>query len=642
MQTATNPETGERVQLVDGQWQPIKTASNPQTGERVELIGGEWVPIKTEPNKPSLRQNIVEGIRDFKDSNVFPDGIAESALDAVTGGVASLIENPVGAIKKAGKTLAVDPAVSILKAPANFADAVGGSGLALQSAIEGDQEAAAFQGNRALGKATDAAVGALEAATLGRGGVLARPAQQAVNPRRAAQLDATEDFLRSNVEPSIATVANSDAPAKLAQNIGENIIAGGNIRRNVKRQVGQAVDRKDAIADSLDPGADASVAGEAIINGVAAHRSLAGRHYEEAFERIDVEASAPRSNQTLAKIEGELRKFDNEELQAMFEPATLKKLKPQLEGGGDISIRDLRQLRTEVRLAKGRPKVNQTQDEAAIISLERSLTDDLYNAIEATSGTEAVNALKRADKFYARTLQRVDKALKPFSKLDQTNEGSFAALRTAMKGQTASRGRGNFKQLEELKKALSPQEMDTVKAGIFRDMGRTSEGADFSTTHFVTTWNQFGNKQKDIIFGTGEVRKDMDALVNVMTRLDRLPKAANVSQSGSAIQNVTTIAGLANPSTFKVVAGGLAAMNVTGRVMTNPRYVKTLRFIAEAEATAARTGDIPALLNAKKRALASVGAIEAADETLRGELQPLKDALNDNSPPLREVVRQAQ
>ena len=43
---AINPQTGERVALVDGQWVPItRTANNPTTGESVGFVGDQWVPI---------------------------------------------------------------------------------------------------------------------------------------------------------------------------------------------------------------------------------------------------------------------------------------------------------------------------------------------------------------------------------------------------------------------------------------------------------------------------------------------------------------------------------------------------------------------------------------------------------------------
>ena len=43
MQRAVNPQTGEVVFLVDGQWTPpSQTAQNPQTGETAYLVGGQW------------------------------------------------------------------------------------------------------------------------------------------------------------------------------------------------------------------------------------------------------------------------------------------------------------------------------------------------------------------------------------------------------------------------------------------------------------------------------------------------------------------------------------------------------------------------------------------------------------------------
>jgi hypothetical protein len=48
VQTATNPDTGERVALVDGEWKPVvKTATNPDTGARAFLVGDQWLVNET-------------------------------------------------------------------------------------------------------------------------------------------------------------------------------------------------------------------------------------------------------------------------------------------------------------------------------------------------------------------------------------------------------------------------------------------------------------------------------------------------------------------------------------------------------------------------------------------------------------------
>jgi len=121
-----------------------------------------------------MRNRIVSGMRDFADQNLFPDGIAEMALDAATRGTASVIESPLQAAKTAGKFLFVDPAVSMATAPANTAMTLGTFGEAGGSLLRGDVEGAKESGARSLGYATDALVGATELATLGRGGAIVR------------------------------------------------------------------------------------------------------------------------------------------------------------------------------------------------------------------------------------------------------------------------------------------------------------------------------------------------------------------------------------------------------------------------------------------------------------------------------------
>tara|TARA_S200002703_G_scaffold133277_1_gene121366 strand:+ start:2550 stop:4142 length:1593 start_codon:yes stop_codon:yes gene_type:complete len=42
MQTATNPDTGEKVYWNGESWVPLETATNPNTGERVGFVNGKW------------------------------------------------------------------------------------------------------------------------------------------------------------------------------------------------------------------------------------------------------------------------------------------------------------------------------------------------------------------------------------------------------------------------------------------------------------------------------------------------------------------------------------------------------------------------------------------------------------------------
>ena len=52
MQTATNPQTGERFVLVNGEWQPLQTATNQETGQQFALINNEWQPMPSTSATP--------------------------------------------------------------------------------------------------------------------------------------------------------------------------------------------------------------------------------------------------------------------------------------------------------------------------------------------------------------------------------------------------------------------------------------------------------------------------------------------------------------------------------------------------------------------------------------------------------------
>lgn len=49
METATNPQTGERVVMLGGKWEPIEDSATNERGEKAYLTGGRWI---TDPGKP--------------------------------------------------------------------------------------------------------------------------------------------------------------------------------------------------------------------------------------------------------------------------------------------------------------------------------------------------------------------------------------------------------------------------------------------------------------------------------------------------------------------------------------------------------------------------------------------------------------
>lgn len=89
-QTATNPETGEKIANINGEWVPIQaTATNPQTGEKMYQKNGEW--------------NKVEAARDSGNKPAATDGnpilnkvnlTTNSANKAIAGTIDSFLDAP--------------------------------------------------------------------------------------------------------------------------------------------------------------------------------------------------------------------------------------------------------------------------------------------------------------------------------------------------------------------------------------------------------------------------------------------------------------------------------------------------------------------------------------------------------------------
>jgi hypothetical protein len=56
LQTATNPQTGERVALVGNEWKPITQTATNQAGVKAYLVGNEWIVDEAPAQKPAPTQ----------------------------------------------------------------------------------------------------------------------------------------------------------------------------------------------------------------------------------------------------------------------------------------------------------------------------------------------------------------------------------------------------------------------------------------------------------------------------------------------------------------------------------------------------------------------------------------------------------
>ena len=90
--SATNPDTGDKVFLVDNKWvKPSKSATNPDTGDKAYLINNKWhevaAPADTKENAPQASMRDESNQPDAKKGNWFTDitaGLAIGAGDALS------------------------------------------------------------------------------------------------------------------------------------------------------------------------------------------------------------------------------------------------------------------------------------------------------------------------------------------------------------------------------------------------------------------------------------------------------------------------------------------------------------------------------------------------------------------------------
>jgi len=161
LQTATNPQTGERLALVGDSWQPIMQSATNKEGVKAYLIGDKW--LTDTPAEPEARANVGAELPAFaKTSPNLYSGLVKTRqmlgptaemLGGVGGGVLGAPAGPVGVV--GGSALGYATAKELL----NKADVALGlakpetGGQAMNRAVGNIAEGAAFEvGGQVVGK----------------------------------------------------------------------------------------------------------------------------------------------------------------------------------------------------------------------------------------------------------------------------------------------------------------------------------------------------------------------------------------------------------------------------------------------------------------------------------------------------------
>lgn len=436
---------------------------------------------------------------------------------------------------------------------------------------------------------------------LGLGAAAGALAPAAPKTSRSVLAEQADRFDQAGVRMPLA--ATGPGKAATAKAISENPIAGYRARRFLEEPLDDTAAAVDRVAGKYGTATSRELAGEAAQQGVRDFNrrfsERAGRLYDRAFSAIDDAQAAKvaaaeqqallRPGAKVAPVidpratKGLLRDVNTRVNAAPLadiidDPRMSRIAKALEEGGGDIRFSDLRALRTWVREAQKNETLRQGIDRATLQRLESTLTDDIQRNAMNLAGPKAARQLRQADNFYRIGSQRIETQLQDFlgKATPRSGESAYDAIITA----ASDKGGANAAKLLALKKSLTPEEWGDVAATTVTRLGKPAAGvADkgpFSVSTFVTNYEKLSPRGRALLFGSGDLRKELDNLVSVASALKDVERAANSSRSATAMQSIGTVAGLANPGTVAPTVTGLAAMTATGEALTNPAFVRWL------------------------------------------------------------------
>jgi hypothetical protein len=450
---------------------------------------------------------------------------------------------------------------------------------------------------------------------------------------------AIEAFKGAGTMPSMGQATGSRAAQAAESILAKYPGSAGVLARKGEEQATDIGRKVEGIADRLSTSATPSVAGRTIEKGLSGEGGFVDRFKQgqkvlydklDSFFRYSEGSSKsvklPNTikalntlNPTIPGAPATSRFFQNAEMQRIkdavmedigsmeaygqrpnvaasnamvkkaFRPADLKSMFDAF-GGDNLPYDAVKKMRSLVG--------EKLEDSSLVSSVPRSkwkalyasLSEDLNQAARATGNPEAIRAMTRANRFSRAGYARIGDILDKVAKQDIPEKIFASAVNPAdMKAGATKIG--------AIMRSLQPGERDVVKSAFVRRMGlapagqQGAEGGVFSSSTFLTNWNNMSPQAKDVMFGSadGELRRSMNSVAKTAERIKQGAKVfENPSGSGPAIAATGLISGAGtaaltgNLGVAGAMLGTAAGANLTARLMTNPKFVSWLAKTASA------------------------------------------------------------
>lgn len=427
-----------------------------------------------------------------------------------------------------------------------------------------------------------------------------------VSPGSSGRMEAARDARMAGAEKAADTVAGK---------YGE---AGGYVSRGDAMQKGARRWMDRALGEAGNP----------------ANRGTVGK----AYDRVPIRPESPAVTSATKGALGEMSEaISNPALAAAMRNPRLERFADAFAKAGDepISWGDLKAFRSFIGNEIGESTLTDAPQKAQLQRLYGALSDDMRATAQAR-GPEALRLFERANDLNRRVQQRVENTIaKIVGKKDDMPAEKAAALMDRIASD--NRGSADIKMLAELRSTLMKSDPETgraawdeVSSSLIRMMGQPLNQTErgFSPATFVTSFSKIAPDAKNIIFGQGALRKELDAFADVMKGMAQVQGKANSSNT-APIMNV--ILGIAN---VPLLGTQMGIANVMSRLWTSPKFVNWATGYAKMMRGAAKAGK-PITAAAQKRHARLLEKVGAADPAIAQETLGLRNYLlaasNDNA-----------
>lgn len=355
-------------------------------------------------------------------------------------------------------------------------------------------------------------------------------------------------------------------------------------------EVGNAV---EDVASSFGPTTSYAGMGEALQSGakkwIDKFERTAGKVYDAI--PINPDAKGPLTN-TAARLQEINGRFaSNPKLAEKMASTRLQGYMDALDPvDGQLSWQDLKTFRSRIGEEIGDARFSDGTMRSDLRSLYGALTDDM-KAAAAAQGPKALRAFERANTLYKQGQDRIDGALAKILGDDGKKSAESAAAKLqaiAKEGRSSS----DLSLLASVRKSLPAEEWGQVQNALIRLAGQpmNKSGRDFDPGVFARTFKDMDPAAKNLIFGKGELRQNLDEFTGVLESLGKVSALRNTSNTAG---QVLTGLGFSTIGGVPALAGQMATTYSLAKLWTNPRFVKWASGYTRMAKAAAASGGQP-------------------------------------------------